>query len=95
VVKLHNPRVVGLRKDIPLRPDVGNLLLLEHFGLAHYLHGVDLLVRYFPAQFHLDHTVVPKCPGILENVKAKEGKLYRSPNDLKVVWTFSRMLGHF
>jgi hypothetical protein len=42
VVHLYDPLVVSLDEDVPLCPDVRDLLLLDHVGFAQNLHRVHV-----------------------------------------------------
>ncbi|KYN02621.1 hypothetical protein ALC62_06420 [Cyphomyrmex costatus] len=42
IVHLHDPLMVRFHENVPLRPDVRNLLLLEHICLPENLHRVHM-----------------------------------------------------
>ena len=54
VVHLDHPGVVGLYQDVPLGPDVGQLLLGHHVRLSQDLHGVDMTCVNLLYQPHLE-----------------------------------------
>jgi hypothetical protein len=53
VLKVDNPRVLGLHENFALGFDVGHLVLVDHLGLFHLFHGNYLTSLLVAADAHL------------------------------------------
>lgn len=61
VIHFDNPLMVGLHQNVTLRPDMSYLLLLEHVGLAQYLHSVHVTCIVLLHQSHCERTSKDQC----------------------------------